>query len=265
MVKSMRKPDDDANGNPTIDRMMMILRELERAPEGLRLGALVQRTRLARSTVYRLLNALEAHGMLRQLPLGAYVLGARLLELADKVTATSRLFPLVPFVQPLLDGLANRVGETCKIAVVERGAIMPIAGAMAKTPHALSYTVGEYLPAHAGAASKMLMAHCPADERDAMLAGTLDALTPLTLTDRSSLEREYAAIRNQGWSHDPGEYSLSVRAFAAPIQAPDTTLLGALSITFMAGSDAAFEARIRESAITGAAEISQAIAERRLA
>ena len=92
--------------------------------------------------------------MIRELSTGTFVLGNRVLELANSVTHNSDFFRLAQFLQPELEFLAFKIDQTCKISILESEAIMVVAGAAPKAPHALSYTIGEYLPIHAGGASK---------------------------------------------------------------------------------------------------------------
>ncbi len=247
------------NGNPTVERLMQILRELERSPHGLSRTELVEKTGLARSSVYRILNSLEEHRMIRELSTGTFVLGNRVLELANSVTHNSDFFRLAQFLQPELEFLAFKIDQTCKISIMESEAIMVIAGATPKAPHALSYTIGEYLPIHAGGASKVLMAYLPEAERDRLLSRNLGALTDKTITDKNLLAKELELIRKQGWAEDRGEYSLSVCSFAAPIFRQTGEVIAALSIPFMKGADDALRESLREAAVNGANALSKSI------
>lgn len=249
----------NSNGNPTIERMVVILDALEHAPEGLSQAELVQRTGLARSTVYRILNSLADARLLREAAPGTYVFGNRFLELAARVTPTTSFFTLARFLQPELESLAGQIGQSCKISVYENGAIMVVAGATAKKPHALSYVVGEFLPVHAGGASKVLLAYLPEDERERLLRKNPVALTERTITDRNRLRQELAEVRHQGYAEDRGEYSLSVSAFAAPIRNRDGKVIAALSVPFLTTSDEAFREAVRQSTITGAKSLSSMI------
>ncbi|PRX11584.1 UNVERIFIED_ORG: IclR family transcriptional regulator [Martelella mediterranea] len=247
------------NGNPTIERMVMILNALERAPSGLSQSDLVQQTGLARSTVYRILNSLADSRLLRETAPGTYVFGNRFLELAARVTPTSHFFSLARYLQSDLEALAANIGQSCKISVYENGAIMVVAGATAKRPHALNYEIGEYLPVHAGGASKVLMAYLPDDERERLLRKNPVALTERTITDRNQLRKELAEVRAQGWAEDRGEYSLSVSAFAAPIRDHTGAVIAALSVPFLTTADEALRDRLRAETISGADKLSRLI------
>lgn len=52
-------------------------------------------------------------------------------------------------------------------------------------------------------------------EVDRILSGQLQRFTSRTLCDPAALLAELEAVRGQGWSHDPGEFDLLIRANAA--------------------------------------------------
>jgi len=66
---------------PVIDRMMEVLTQLERRDNGATIRDLVTELKLPRTTVYRILNTLQLHDMVRRDGGGAYRLGRRLLSL----------------------------------------------------------------------------------------------------------------------------------------------------------------------------------------
>ena len=251
-------PDDDIvqqHRNPAIERMMAILVELEKNPGGLGLKSLVERTGVTRSTVYRILNSLEAHEFVRQIDDARYVLGSRLLSLADGVTTAHDSREIAKTAQPHLDALAARLGESCKVSVYDRGFVLVIATAAGNTPHSLHAPVGLHLPIHAGAGSKVLLAHLPEPEKSAILARALKKFTDMTLVEPAALRAELDKVRAQGWSRDHGEFSIAVNAYGAPILNRDGEVVGALSVPFLAGRDPDYEARVREAALATAVAI----------
>src|SRR4051812_47262116 len=94
---------------PVIDRMMDVLGMLERQADGLSIRDLSQRLSLPRTTVYRILNTLQAHDVVRRDANGGYHLGRRLLRLAAHVSANLHEVDLAVLGQPFLDRVA---GET---------------------------------------------------------------------------------------------------------------------------------------------------------
>lgn len=246
------------NSNPTIERMMMIFEALESRGDSLSQADLVQQTGLARSTVYRMLNSLSECGMLREDVSGRFTFGGKILRLAEHVAAGSDFTAQIRFLQPILDKSAFEIGETCKISIFDRGAIIVVAGALARTPHAMSYSIGEYLPLHAGGASKVLLASLKVDERVRLLGHQRLALTARTITDELEFEQEMERVAKQGWAEDRGEYSLNVCSFAAPIYDDADTVVAALSVPFAASTLDSEKNRIRRQTVDAARRLTEA-------
>src|SRR5690606_17711816 len=152
---------------------------LERRPDGMSLDELVRQTAISRSSVYRILNSLEAHGAVRSVRGGVYVLGGLILKLASSTLTTKMDFDLPRIAQPHLDAAAFATGETAKVSIHDLGATLVVAGAPGFSGHALHTVIGRYLPLHAGAASKVLLAHLPEGEIRRLLRSRLPRFTPL--------------------------------------------------------------------------------------
>jgi DNA-binding IclR family transcriptional regulator len=240
---------------PVIDRMVEVLFLLERQPNGATIRDLVQQLKLPRTTVYRILNTLQLHDIVRRSSDGTYRLGSRLLTLAARAVTESTDYDLAALSLPHLRRLALETGEGCKVSVLDGNEVLVIAAVEGKREYALTVVPGQRLPLHAGAASKVLLANLPEDELVRRLAVPLVRYTPKTLTDPKKLRGELARIRHDGWSHDSGEYATSINAFAAQI--PDRTgrIIGAVSVPYLAGAAAAHMEKIRVTAIATAGAI----------
>lgn len=245
---------DVQNRNPAIERMASLLAVLAKNQHGLGLKELSLRAGVTRSSAYRILNSLVAHGFVRQQEGANYILGPHLLELADCVVSPSG-GRVARVAQPHLDRVARELGETSKVSVYDRGHVVVVAVAPGHQGHALHARVGEQLPIHAGGGSKSLFAHLPADTRQRIYSRPLTQFNDKTLIDPEALERELADIRQQGWSHDHGEFSSSVNSYGAPIFNRAGTPVAALSIPFHAGRDETYEQRVREVVLATAARI----------
>ncbi len=243
--------------NPAVERTMEILDLLEGRTNGASLNEVAAETAVARSTVYRILNSLESHGVVRRHGKDSrYLLGPRLLRLAARVTIQASGLDLAAIAQPHLERLARQTGETSKVSVYDRGSVLVLAGVPGSGEHALHIVVGQHLPIHAGAASKMLLAYQADAERDRILAGPLKTFTEHTITDPVKLLREIRKVRRQGWSHDPGEFGVSIHSYGAPILNTDAQLIGALSIPFLTGRGRTYDERMRKATLEGAIAIS---------
>jgi DNA-binding IclR family transcriptional regulator len=244
---------------PVIDRMMDVLAQLERRDAGASIRELVVALKLPRTTVYRILNTLQLHDIVRRDGGGTYQLGSRLLTLAAHVAAGGGTVDLVAIAQPHLDKLAGDLGEGAKLSIADKDMILVVATAQGRREYALSVNAGQRLPFHAGAAGKLLLAHLPEQAIGQILAGPLAAYTARTLTDPRRLRTEIVRIKRLGWAQDKGEGMPAVMAFAAPIVDPRGTVVAALSAPFLAGTEAGRMEAIRLATIASAKAISEAI------
>jgi len=241
---------------PVIDRMMDVLALLEKRNNGASIRELVEHLGLPRTTVYRILNTLHYHDVVRRTPDGAYRLGPRLLALAARTLPDAEDYDLAALSRPHLEALAEKTGEGCKVSILDGRAVLVVAAVQGTREYALTVVPGQHQPLHAGAASKMLIAHVPKDELDALLGdGELVRYSSKTITDRKRLAAELARIRREGWSEDRGEYSPSILAYAAPIRDRSGKVVAALSVPFLQGSSPEHMEVIRVAVIAVAGAI----------
>jgi len=244
---------------PVIDRMMEVLGELEAREAGATISDLVAKLDLPRTTIYRILNSLQLHDMVRRNEAGAYHLGRRLLGLASHVAAASGPLDLVPFATPVLEHLSATLGEASKLTVIDGDRVLVIAAAQGRRAYALSVAPGQRMAAHAGAAGKLLLAHLPEPMLAQWLSRPLEAVTPKTITDPRRLRIELARIRRQGWALDKGENGVSILAFAAPVIDHNDKVVAAISVPFLLGAEPGRMDEIRCATITAAQALSAAI------
>lgn len=245
---------------PVIDRMMEVLGRLERHEDGLSIRALTEALGLPRTAIYRILNTLQRHDMVWRDEAGSYHLGRRLLTLAAHVASRVSDIDLAAIAQPFLDRLASDLGEGIKLSVIDHEGILVLAASQGRREYALTVAPGQRMPIHAGAASKLLLAHLPPEELDYWLSRPLAAYTAKTITDPKRLRTELARIRRLGWARDRGENAPSIQAFAAPVFSNGGKLEAALSVPFLAGAEPSRMEEIRIAAIETARAISEAIA-----
>lgn len=223
---------------PVIDRMMEVLAELEGRDRGATIRDLVQRLKLPRTTIYRILNTLQLHEVVRRDGEGAYQLGRRLVRFAAHVPVRSGEEAIVALAKPFLDALSARLGESTKLSAIDSEGVIVLATAQGRRQYALSVTPGQRSAVHAGAASRLLLASLPEPEIDAWLARPLIGFTARTVTDPRRLRTELSRVRRLGWAQDKGEAAPSIQAFAAPVHDGDGKVIAAISVPFLAGTEA---------------------------
>jgi len=246
---------------PVIDRMMDVLGALEQQPSGLSIRELTDALGHPRTTIYRILNTLQQHDMVRRDDSGTYHLGNRLLGMAAQVSSRAADFDLAALAQPFLERLAVELGEGIKLSVIDQDGILVLAAAQGRREYALTVAPGQRMPIHAGAASKLLLAYLPAPELDYWLAKPLTAYTSKTVTDPKRLRSELTRIKRLGWAQDKGENAPSIQAFAAPVATKAGKVVAALSVPFLAGTPTHRMEEIRIAAIETARAIGAAISQ----
>lgn len=244
---------------PVIDRMMDLLAALEQRGSGMTISELTAVLQQPRTTVYRILNTLQLHDVVRRDDAGAYHLGARLLTLASHVASRASDIDLVAIAQPFIDQLASELGEGVKLSVIDNEGILVLAAAQGRREYALTVAPGQRMPVHAGAASKLLLAYLEPEELARWLNRPLTAFTSKTVTDPKRLRAELARIRRLGWAQDKGENAPSIQAFAAPVFTKSGKMVAALSVPFLTGTETARMEVIRMAAIETAEKISRAM------
>jgi len=244
---------------PAIDRMMEVLEQLELRDRGTSISDLVAQLNLPRTSIYRILNSLQLHDMVSRDESGAYRLGRRLLGLASHVAASTSPLDLVAFAGPVLDQLSGNLGEGSKLSVLDNEGVLVLAAVQGRRPYALSVAPGQRMPVHAGAASKLLLAYQSAVSLTMWLSRPLPAFTPKTITDPKRLRAELARIRRLGWAQDKGESGPSILAFAAPVFDKEGTVLAAISVPFLQGTESGRMEEIRVAVVSAGHQITAAI------
>jgi IclR family transcriptional regulator, acetate operon repressor len=211
----------------SLDRALEILRLLGSEPE-MRVTDLARRLEVHKSTVSRLLATLQEHGLVEQNPsTERYRLGYGLVRLAGSVVAE---LDLARASRPVLEQLAARCGETVNLAILQGDQVVNIDQIAAPNLVVNVNWVGKQTPLHATSNGKILLAHLPEDERRRLLRGPLPRLTPRTITDVRTLEKQLRRAAEDGYAFTLEELELGLNAVAAPVYAADGRVLAAVSV-----------------------------------
>lgn len=213
-------------GIQVIARAAALLRALEHRPDGLSLGELAKAVALPRSTVQRIVDALDTEGFVIAASAANGVrLGPALLALA----AATR-FHIAEAARQTLEELAKECGETVDLSLVDQDKVVfidQVAGTHRLT--AVS-AIGVSFPLHSSANGKAVLAAMSDDEIARLRRRLrLTAVTRHTLTSWEQLQREIAQVRESGIAYDREENSPGICAVAAAIRGPSGEL-AAISI-----------------------------------
>jgi DNA-binding IclR family transcriptional regulator len=115
------------------------------------------------------------------------------------------------------DALAARTGESAKVATFADGRVVIAHHVFRADKSDQVLLTGTVVPLHASALGKVLLAFDPGAARSIM-GKDLPSYTFRTITERVPLQRDLAAIRDQGWASAVEESAAGVSSIAAPVR-----------------------------------------------
>lgn len=202
------------------------MQTLRANPGGLSLGAIAKELGLPRSTVQRIVDALDRENLVLAPSTQSGVrLGPALLSLA----AATR-FEIRELARETMQALARETGETVDLSLADNDKVVFV-DQVTTAKHLLAVSgVGRSFPLHCSANGKAVLASLDG----AALAKVrkrvkLTAETENTITSWAVLEREIERIRAEGVAYDREENTLGVSAVSCALRVP-TGELAAISI-----------------------------------
>lgn len=197
-----------------VDEALNLLGLIARAPD-LGVTELAKRSGNTKARTFRLMTTLELRGLVHKHPEAAtYRLGYQMLALG---IAAQEQVSLVRVAALAMRELGEQCNENIHLRV--RDGLESIAIARWESSHSVRVhtEIGSRSPLHAGASSKLLLAHAPEDVRDSMFSLDRERFTPNTIVSRPKLQQELERIREQGYATSFGERSVDVVAVAVPV------------------------------------------------
>jgi DNA-binding IclR family transcriptional regulator len=179
------------------------------------LGEVTLRTRMPKTTAFRLLATLQARGFVERTPTGTYQPGLRLIQLAQITHAAADLRRVA---QPYLGRLHDISQDTVNLVIWHDRTALYLEVLASPRPLRFAEAPGSAAPLHATALGKAIAAHLPEEDVIAILKETgLPRFTPRTITTIARLLREFRRIRERGCAIDRQEQDIGAACVAAPI------------------------------------------------
>ena len=231
---------------PAADQTLRVLTFLARQRGPVAASTIAQQLGIPRSTVYHLLAAMAQHGFVVHLSAERrWGLGTAAFELAG---GYARQQPLARLGRPLVEGLADRIGESAHLAVMSGGDVLYIVEERAPRRATLVTDVGVRLPAHLTATGRAMLAALPREQVRALYP---DATTFADRTGRgprrpAELRELLRSVRAEGFASEDGEVTLGFRSVAAAVRDHASWPVAAIAVTWEAarpGPDPAIAAR----------------------
>jgi DNA-binding IclR family transcriptional regulator len=194
-----------------LSRTADILSSLQGQPGGLSQTEIGEKVNLPRSTVSRLLLALEELGYVSALgPRGPYRLGPEIIAMSMSARRS-----VLNELRPFLESLSRQVNETVDLSILENGRAVFLDQVVSDHRLRAVSAVGDAFPLHACANGKAMLASMDPASLDIALSSPLEKFTDHTITSVRNLRREITEINRNGVAIDREEHSLGICAVGA--------------------------------------------------
>lgn len=210
----------------SVDRAISILELLARDGEA-GITEIAGELGVHKSTASRLVYTLQARELVEQDgERGRFTIGFGMLRFAGAVTGQ---LDLVRLGAPLCESLAEKLGETVNIAVLDGPVVINVSQARGSSAVAAQNWIGQRTPLHATSSGKVLLAAADEAEREAILAGPLSAYTPRTIVDPDELRAVLARAAEDGYAISVEELEPGLHAVAVPVYGRGKEAVAAIS------------------------------------
>lgn len=218
-----------SQSNAAAIRAFRIIEIISEAREPLSLAQIVERIDLPKQTVHRLLKQLEGAWIVtRNAPGKHYECSSRVRKMAVSMLMTSG--PAAAR-RAILQQLADKVKETCNLAISSGDDIVYLDRVEANWPLATILTPGSRVPFHCTASGKLLLSFLPKQQREKLLNKLpLRGSTIQTITNLDVLREELVEIRKKRLSFNNQEFMPGMIAIAVPVMLDKTRACAAVAI-----------------------------------
>lgn len=230
LARQAKGKSDGAATAKSLNKAIDILVQLGQVPEGMSLPDISLLVGQPKSTMHRLLTALEGRRFVRyeadtrlwKIGVEAFVVGSAFLRNRD-VSALAR---------PFMQGLVNDSGETASLYIEDDGEIVCISQIESRQTMRVIARPGGRAKMHASGSGKAMLAHVGEPRLAEIIERHgLPAATEKTIHTPQALRLNLEAARKQGYAVDDEEASLGIRCVAAPVFDTGHEVIAALSIS----------------------------------
>jgi len=190
---------------------------------------IAEKAQLNRSTVYRLLESMAAHGYIEKNPQGRYRLGIKLVSLAGNYINS---LELVTIAQPYLWDLAYQLNLSSYMAILSGAEVVYVARADSFRRNSVFTEIGWRAPAYATAHGLCLLSQFSAAALNTVLANvTFDKLAKNTVTNADDLKKMLREVRARGYAIDDESFENGMRCIGMPVYNYCGEVIAAISVS----------------------------------
>lgn len=212
-LEANKKPPSEKPGIQVISRAVSIIRSLEDHPDGLSLGEIARRVSLPRSTVQRIVGALENESILIAAgPEGGVRLGPIIARWGAAVSND-----LGNLMRVYKRTFSEQINETIDISVIKGRQGLFVDQVAGNRRLQATSVVGEHFPFHCTAPGKALLASMNREQRDSIINAGMDSYTENTIVDAQKLQSQINDYYQSGLTLDCEEYANGISAIGTSL------------------------------------------------
>jgi IclR family transcriptional regulator, acetate operon repressor len=195
---------DSSSGKQVIARAAAVLRALKSQQGGMTLGQIAKSAGLPRTTVHRIVGALEAQQMV--------LVGADGVRLGPAIAslAASAHTNIVVIARPAIEALGRRTRETVNLCIDRGEHSISVDQYVSDQELRVVSPIGTAFQSHLTAHGKALLAQRQNDEIKSLFAGKLPTRTPASIDKMAALLAEIDEVRRTGFAIDQQEHAEGV-------------------------------------------------------
>lgn len=214
----------------SLERGLAVIRSFGDSRPQQTLSDVARVTDLDRATARRFLLTLQKLGYVEAD--GRYFrLTPRALDLGYAFLAS---LPWWPSAQRVTERVAEKVGWSCAVGVLDRQDVTYVAYATASRFPVFQRTIGTKLPAYVTAIGRVLIAGLGPEERNQFIAKQdLVQLTVRTITEKAKFRAEIERVRKDGYCLIDQELQPGLRSIGVPVLGRRGTIVAGLSISII--------------------------------
>ncbi|MEN3281813.1 MAG: IclR family transcriptional regulator, pca regulon regulatory protein [Solirubrobacteraceae bacterium] len=211
-------------------RTVKLLMAMASQPGPVSLQQLVGLVGPNKAVVYRLLRTLEAHGAVRRLTSGGYVLGATLMSVANSARHSAEVARIA---RPNLEELTKRAGEDSTLAILHWDQIVVLERVIAYQHYlGLRSSVGSRMPAYCTSMGQVLLAGLSDDEvRRRLEDEPLAPAGPNALVTVDDVVERLRQVRRRGYAINDQQLVAGHRSVGAPIRDYRGEVVAAINVS----------------------------------
>ena len=216
---------------PIINRMTIVLDEILSSPNGLKATDILEKIKLPKTTLYRLLQSMVDNGfIIHHKDTNVYKIGYKFAESYQIVNL--KFEKLKDIAHPYLKSLADSVQETVKLSVLSGMQAFTLISIEGSRPIRINIDTGALFPLNAGASGKILMSSLSSSEIEYYMQKYAKKYTENSIITLEGVKQEFDFINKNGFAKDDGEYLPEICAIAVPIYGEGKNIIAAISVAY---------------------------------